>query len=183
MRNGRYSWLRCVYIVSSFALQGMSMASSLRAACYSTPRAAIDALVTNSSSPPSLENGGYQVTSIQSDQVLGQRWAIIARCGHPEWPVSALPASGIGSLVSPQKAEHFVTEGLRTVPVVRAGDMVQLWRRESLLRIEVVGISEESGGLGKTIRVRLLPRNTDDQAVPEQVSGVVRGPSNVEMQP
>jgi hypothetical protein len=61
--------------------------------------------------------------------------------------------------------------------------MVQLWRRESLLRIEVVGISEESGGLGKTIRVRLLPRNTDDQAVPEQVSGVVRGPSNVEMQP
>jgi hypothetical protein len=183
MRNGRCPWLTCVYIVSSFALQEISMASSLRAACYSTPRAAIDALVTNSSFSPTLKNDGYQVTSIQSDQVLERRWAKIARCGHPEWPVSALPANGVGSLASPQKTEHFMAEGLRAVPVVRAGDVVQLWRQESLLRIEVAGVSEESGGLGKTIRVRLLHRNTDDQAVRERVSGVIRGPSNVEMQP
>jgi hypothetical protein len=183
MRNGRCSWLRCVCIVSSFALQGMSMANSSRAACYSTPRTAIDALVTHSSFSPTLENDGYQVARIQSDQVLGRRWAMVARCGHPEWPVFALPANGVGSLAPHQTKERFVTEGFRTVPVVRAGDVVQLWRRESLLRIEIAGVSEESGGLGKTIRVRLLHRNTDDQVVPKQVSGVIRGPSNVEMKP
>ena len=72
---------------------------------------------------------------------------------------------------------------ISTAPVVRAGDIVRLWRQESFLRIEVAGMSEESGGLGKTIRVRLLRRNTDDQSIPEQFSGVIRGPSDVEMQP
>jgi hypothetical protein len=37
--------------------------------------------------------------------------------------------------------------------------------------------------VGKTILVRLLRRNTDDQSIPEQFSGVIRGPSDVEMQP
>ena len=108
---------------------------------------------------------------------------MIARCGHPGWPLFAVQADGVGSPTSPQKAESFVIEGVGLLPLVRAGDVVQLWRRESLLRIEAAGVSEESGGLGKTIRVRLLHRNSDDQAVPEQVSGVIRGPSNVEMQP
>ena len=60
-------------------------------------------------------------------------------------------------------------EGAKTAPVVRAGDIVRLWRQESSLRIEVAGVSEESGGLGKTIRVRLLRRNTDDQSMPAAV--------------
>jgi hypothetical protein len=183
MRNGRCSWLRCVCIVSSFALQGMSMANSSRAACYSTPRTAIDAFVTHSSFSPTLENDGYQVARIQSDQVLGRRWAMIARCGHPEWPVFALPANGVGSVAPPQTKERFVTEDFRTAPVVRAGDIVRLWRQEGILRIEVTGVSEENGGLGKTIRVRLLRRNTDDQSIPKQFSGVIRGPLDVEMQP
>jgi hypothetical protein len=66
---------------------------------------------------------------------------------------------------------------------VRAGDIVMLWKQENLLRIEVTGISEESGSLGKTIRVRLLRRTTDDQFAQEQFSGIIRGPSDVEMQP
>lgn len=183
MRDVRCSWLRCVGIASLFTLQGMSMARSSRAACYNTPRTAIDALVANSSFSPALKNDGYRVTRIESDQVLGRRWAMIARCGHPEWPVFALPANGASSLASHQQTERSVTDGVRTAPVVRAGDVVRLWRQESLLRIEVAGVSEESGGLGKTIRVRLLHRNTDDQSIPEQFSGVIRGPSNVEMQP
>jgi hypothetical protein len=184
MTNGHCSWPRCVGIVSLlFTLQGMSMAGSSRAACYSTPRTAIDALVANSSLSAALKNDGYRVTRIQSDKVLGQRWAMIARCGHPEWPVFALPANGASSLASPQEEERSATEGSRTVPIVRAGDVVRLWRKESLLRIEVAGVSEESGGLGKTIRVRLLHSNTDDQSIPEQLSGVIRGPLDVEMQP
>jgi hypothetical protein len=69
------------------------------------------------------------------------------------------------------------------IPVVRAGDIVRLWKQEDLLRIEVAGIAEESGGLGKTIRVRLLHRSADDQGNQERFSGIVRGPSDVEMQP
>jgi hypothetical protein len=183
MRNVRCSQPGCVGIIALFTLQGISMTVSSRAACYSTPRNAIDALVANSSYSPALKDEGYRVTRIESDQVLGLRWAMIARCGHPEWPLVALPANGASSLALPQETERSVTDGLSTAPVVRAGDIVRLWRRESSLRIEVAGVSEGSGGLGKTIRVRLLHRNTDDQFIPEQFLGVIRGPLDVEMQP
>ena len=75
-----------------------------------------------------------------------------------------------------------MVDSIRTAPIVRAGDVVRLWKQESSLRIELAGVSEESGGLGKTIRVRLLRRNTDEQSVPEQFSGIIRGPLDVEMQ-
>jgi hypothetical protein len=69
------------------------------------------------------------------------------------------------------------------VAVVHAGDVVRLWRREDLLRIEVTGVAEESGGVGKKIRVRLLRRNTDGPSKEEQFTGIIRGPSDVEMLP
>jgi hypothetical protein len=178
MRNGCSSWLR-YFGIALFTLQGMSMLSSSQAECYSTPRTALDALVANSSFSPTSKDNGYRVTRIESDKVLvGQRWAMIVRCGHPEFPVFALPANGTSSFASPS-----VADGPRVAPVVRAGDVVRLWRQESFLRIEVAGVSEESGGLGKTIRVRLLHRSTGDQSIPEQFSGVIRGPLDVEMQP
>jgi hypothetical protein len=183
MRNSRCFWLRCVGIAALLILQGMSMLNSSQAECYSTPHTALDALAANSSFSPTLKNDGYRVTRIESDQVLGQRWAMIAHCGHSEWPVFALPANGASLPASPHGVKHFVSENLRTTLLVRAGDVVRLWRQESLLRIEVAGVAEESGGLGKTIRVRLLHRSTEDQSIPEQFAGVIRGPANVEMQP
>jgi hypothetical protein len=159
------------------------MTGSGWATCYGTPRTAIDALEADSSFSPVLETDGYRVMGIEFDQVLGQRWAMIARCNHPEWPVVALPANGANSLASPLEMERSVTGGIRTTPVVRAGDVVRLWRHEGVLRIEVAAVSEESGGLGKTIRVRLLRRNTDDQSIRKLFSGVIRGPLDVEMQP
>jgi hypothetical protein len=183
MRNIRFSRPGCVGIIALFTLQGISMAGSPRAACYSTPRKAIDALVANSSNSPALKDDGYRVTRIESDQVLGLKWAMIARCGHPEWPLVALPANGASSVASTQEMERSVSDGLNKTPVVRAGDIVRLWRQENYLRIEVAGVSEESGYLGKTIRVRLLHRNTDDQFIPERFLGVIRGPLDVEMQP
>jgi flagella basal body P-ring formation protein FlgA len=69
------------------------------------------------------------------------------------------------------------------IAVVHAGDIVRLWRQEDLLRIEVAGVSEESGSLGQTIRVRLLRRDAENQTIQEQFSGIVRGQSDVEMQP
>ena len=67
--------------------------------------------------------------------------------------------------------------------MVRAGESIRLWGQDDLLRIDVAGIAEEDGGLDKTIRVRLVQRNTDGQSIPQQLIGIVRGPSNVEIQP
>jgi hypothetical protein len=177
------SQLRHVGVISLVALQGVFVASWAQVACYDTPRIAIAALEQNSSVSLASVSSGYRVTRLQSDPVLGQRWATLVSCGHPERPALALRASGASSLRASQEVEPSLSEGVKTAPLIRAGDIVRLWRQENLLRIEVVGVSEESGSLGKTIRVRLLRRNTDDQSMPEQLFGVVRGPSNVEIQP
>jgi hypothetical protein len=170
-------------MVSLFSVPGVSIGSSATMACYSTPRLAVDSTDPNSSLSPATKDGGYRVTKIESDPVLGRRWALIARCSHPDWPVFAVPANGAGLLAVPGEPARSLGEDLRTSPIVRAGDIIRLWRQEHFLRIEVAGVSEESGGLGKTIRVRLLRRNTDDQSTPAQFLGIVRGPSDVEIQP
>jgi hypothetical protein len=162
--------------VGIIALLGMSAAGSLRAVCYTTPRLAVDALVTRSSFSPEVVNDGYQVTRIESDPVLDKKWAMVLRCGHPNWPVLAVPANEASSLTATP-----ATGGFRTAPLVHAGDVVRLWRQESILRFEVSGVAEESGGLGTTIRVRLVHKNTDDQPAPKQFWGVVRGQSNVQV--
>jgi len=180
MSDSLYLQLRHAGLISLLTLPRIFI--SAQAACYNTPRTAIDALKANPSISMASESSGYRVTRIQSDPVLGQRWAMITSCGHPEWPSIALPTNGASSLNPPQGAERPLTESVRQALVIRAGDVVRLWRQESLLRIEVTGVSEESGGLGNTVRVRLL-RSAGDQSIPEQFSGVVRGPSNVEIQP
>jgi hypothetical protein len=182
MKTGRCLRLKYVDIIFLFALEVSAVRSS-RAACYSTPSKAVDALVTDSSISPGLEKDGYRVTRIESDPVLGQRWVMIARCDRPGWPGFAFPANGAKLRTPAQEPEKSILGSVGTVPVVRAGDVVRIWKQESLLRIEVTGVSEQSGGLGNTIRVRLLRRSTDDQSIPEQLSGVIRGASDVEMQP
>jgi hypothetical protein len=180
MSNGLRSHLRDIGLISLLAHQAMFVAIRAQAICYSTPRTAIDAIATNPSSSPALEDNGYRVISVQLDTALGKRWATIVNCGHPGWPPLALPTNGA---IQPKESARSLTEVVRAAPVVRAGEPVRLWRQESLLRIEVDGISEESGALGKTIRVRLLSRSIDDQSTPQQFTGVVRGPSNVEILP
>ena len=103
-------------------------------------------------------------------------------CAHPEWPGISLrvdaahPAShAVAALAQRDRAS--------IAPVVRAGEIVQLWRQEELLRIEVAGVAEQSGSVGETIRVRLLRRRNDGQSMKKQFTGVVRGRADVEMQP
>ena len=181
MSNSLYS--RFVYggLVSLLTLCRTLTTLSAQAACYKTPRSAIDSLEMNSRVSDASESNGYRVTGIQSDPVLRQRWVMISSCSHPEWPAVALPATGTTSLKVPFMGKNPLIEGVRQTPVIHAGDIVRLWRQEDLLRIEVAGVSEESAGLGQTVRVRLLRGNNDDQSIPEQFSGIVRGPSNVEI--
>jgi len=182
MRICRRSRLRYLGITAFLALRGGSFVGSAHAACYDTPHMAVEAVAAAPSVAPALK-GGYQVVRIESDSVLGQRWVTVASCTHPEWPVSALLVPGGGTVVSPPGAQHALTHNVRKAPLVRAGDVVRMWRQEKLMRMEFAGVSEESGDLGKTIRVRLLRRSTDDRSIPKQFSGIIRGPSDVEMQP
>ena len=63
------------------------------------------------------------------------------------------------------------------MPVVRAGEVVRLWWQEDNLRIEMTAMSEENGGLGKVIRVRLVGSDSAER----QFVGIVRGVADVEM--
>ena len=182
MRICRRFRLRYLGITAFFAVRGVSLVGLAHAACYDTPHMAVEALVTGPWIAPALKDG-YQVMRVESDSVLGRRWATIASCTHPEWPVSALLVPGGGSIVSHPGAQHALTDNVGKAPLVRAGEVVRMWRQEKLMRMEFAGVSEESGDLGKTIRVRLLRRSTDDQSISEQFSGIIRGPSDVEMQP
>jgi Chaperone for flagella basal body P-ring formation len=165
---------------SLLLLHGICLANTALAVCYRTPTDAIAADVS-SSSYSTLEDGGYRVARIQSDPVLGQSWAMIIHCGHPGWPAVALPLRD--SILPIRLREQERANNTSASVVIRSGEVVRLWRQESSLRIEVAGISEENGGLGDLIKVRLLRRNTDDQFIAEQLSGIVRGPSDVEMKP
>jgi Chaperone for flagella basal body P-ring formation len=183
MRHSLRSWGgHALCWISVLSLSAAAATGSARTACYSTPSAAMDSVKPGSSSSPVSEGGGYRVTGGQSDPVLGGNWAIVASCDHTDWPVLAIRTFG-SDLVIPSVAGQMRVMGVGPIPVVHAGDVVRLWKKEDLLRIEVAGIAEESGGLGKTIRVRLLRRNADDQVNQERFSGIVRGPSDVEMQP
>ena len=166
--------------ISVLSLSGAAASGSTRTACYSTPSEAVDSFNAGSSLSPVLQ-GGYRVTGIQSDPVLGQRWAMVANCNHAEWPVLAIQISGSDS-VAPSLTDQ-TSAASSSIPLVHAGDIVRLWKQEDLLRIEVAGVSEENGGLGKAIRVRLLRQSAGDQMYQERFSGIVRGPSNVEMRP
>lgn len=154
---------------------------SARAACYKTPAAAIDSFGADSVLPFITNDEGYRVSSIQLDPLLGEKWAMISSCHHPAWPMTILQVNKFSK--SKSRNTVLATDNQHSVPVVHAGDVVRLWRQESLLRIEVAGISEENGDLGKVIRVRLLAPNTDGPSSQGKLSGIVRGQSNVEMQP
>ena len=168
--------------IAALNVGAVAATAAAQTACYSTPSAALDSFKANSSLLPVRQGAGYRVTGIQSDTVLRRTWAMVANCGHTEWPVLAIELSGPDLPASSHGRETSVGT-LRSVPLVHAGDVVQLWKQEDSLRIEVAGVSEESGSLGKRVRVRLLRRNADDQRAQEQFSGIVRGPSDVEIQP
>jgi hypothetical protein len=156
---------------------------SAQAACYSTPTAAVHSIRPGSSLSPATD-GGYRVASVQTDPMSGQRWATISSCNHPERPTFSLQAEGSDSAEHSQLREsQTVMDSTHLIPVIHVGDTVRLWRQEAVLRIELAGVAEENGSLGKLVRIRLLRRNTDDQSTQAEFTGIVRGKSDVEMQP
>jgi hypothetical protein len=167
--------LCCIAVLGLLA----EIPAALAADCAGTPAAAVKSAAMVSLYSPQSEGQGYRVASVRWDPIMRQSWATIVSCGHPEWPGTSLRTGDANH------ATHEVSAQAREdrSPVVRAGDIVEIWRQEDLLRIEVTGVAEQSGSVGETIRVRLLRRAGSNQSVEEQFSGIVRGRADVEMQP
>jgi hypothetical protein len=161
------------------ALQITATVSLGAAACYPTPQTAVDGASSRDFFASEHLEKGYTLLKIQRDHVLRRNWAIVGSCNHPEWATLALPVLDYSFIDLPSKN----LTRLSTPVLVHAGGVVHLWKREALLQLEMAGISEENGSLGQTVRVRLAQTSADSSAAPEQFTGVVRGPSDVEMNP
>jgi Chaperone for flagella basal body P-ring formation len=125
----------------------------------------------------------YRVSSIQSDPVLGKRWAMLISCEHSEWPAVALPIDNSAPFHWPQCPQWASSHDTQSKPMVHIGEAIRAWKHENLLRIEVAGVAEEDGGLGQKVRVRIQRPALSNASPPEHLSGTVRGPGNVEIQP
>jgi hypothetical protein len=182
----RRYWLVAVVALgwlAGAAGQSSAAVDLVRGACARTPAAALLAAKNESATNalPLAEAHGYRVESIRWDPLLRQSWAVIRSCDHPEQPSmtrlmdSSVPMVRAVSTLRPYAA----------LPIVRAGDMVRLWRSERYAHIEMVAISEENGAVGTRVRVRLAtPRDMEGQfGQPQYLAGVVRGPADVEMEP
>lgn len=170
----RYLWLY-------FILLSRWTISPAQQNCDNKRQNATDSSAPSLSLPRSTSR--YHMLRIQSDPILGKRWATMVDSNHPEWPAFALPLQDYDTVNAPQRPQQISCPNFQASPVVHAGDIVWAWRQESSLRIEVAAISEENGRLGQKIRVRLPQINPQSSASPEQITGLVRGPSNVELQP
>jgi hypothetical protein len=156
--------------------------TAMEATCYKTPRLAIQAIMSDSPLSGVSSGSGYKVSKVQSDPILGHRWAMVVTCGHSNWPALAFPVSGSESPTLSEMSNQSAAHDIGATPVIRVGEVIRLWRQEEFLRIEMTGVAEENGDLGKVIRVRLVRANGEDQSPLLQLAGVVRGPSDVEIQ-
>jgi hypothetical protein len=179
MDNSFHLRLRRVCWISLMVVQGFPMCHATPSLCYRTPHEAVETVISDSFFYPTLNGKGYRVIKLEEDPILHQRWALIGDCNHPEWIALTFPVRELDGATAFKMGQGLV----RALPVIRAGDIVQLWMQEDLLRIEMAGVSEDNGSLGNTIRVHSLYGNANGMSPPAQFTGVVRGPLNVEIQP
>ena len=179
----------------TIGLLGLGVSAGLaETPCASTPAAAVKAYEGGQPIAGDLFEG-YRVASWYTDLPLGVNWAQVERCGHPGWPELSIrmmqrPERVLAvSTVSPLSSVS--AAGVSTVQVghtaallvktVRAGEPVRLWRIEPNLRMEMPAVSEESGGIGERIRLRIVSNQENVQVV-RYVFGLVRGPADVELE-
>jgi hypothetical protein len=159
------------FVIGQMAiLDGDATAAVYPRPCVSLADIADGSLHTNSLFALEAKDGSYRVNETLNDPVLGQKWAIVTSCERPEAPPFAISTNEtIGN--KPYARES------KGAAVVHAGDIVRLWKQEANLRIQMAARSEESGELGKTIRVRLIGGDSAEH----QFVGIVRGVGDVEI--
>ena len=175
-KNGPLSITALLFCIG---LQVSVINKAYAATCLNTPNTA-DSSRASALSSSAQKGGDYRVQAARWDPILRQRWLTIASCNHPERPPFALLTHEVMDRPSFLRDNQILKEGFHAVsPLVRAGDIVRLWRQEDNVRIEVAAVSEESGGLGNTIRVRLVQA---PNPMVQQFIAVIRGPADVELQ-
>ncbi len=112
------------------------------------------------------------------DAELARSWRVVADCGHPEWP-ARMVAVADGSASSARVRE--VRAAAVLPALVRAGETVRVWRQDAMVRLETSGVAESSSALGKSVKVRLVRRDSGGQVMEQHVFGVVDGAGSVEM--
>jgi hypothetical protein len=117
------------------------------------------------------------IVGLHRDSVLGSQFVTIRDTYHPERP--ALIVAADGELLKRVTAERAPVSSLVGVPIVRAGQTVKLWKYEADMKTEMIGVAEDNGSSGQTIRVRV--RSVFDEGRPQEIAGVVRGTASVEM--
>ena len=180
-----YSKLKALlpWIIASVGLPRIAAASQTDLGCAPTPSEAANPYRLSAASEPLGVETGYRVIAMRWDPLLQQRWAMVVRCGHPEFPVLAVRFADRREEIT--KSTSSLPNGKSTnttsLPVIRAGDRVSLWSADHNLRIDTSGIAENSGSEGDNVRVRLSRIGLDGQTQ-HIVFGVIRGPREVEMQ-
>jgi hypothetical protein len=144
--------------------------------CAATPQAAVRAFASGAPVEDGSEDG-YKVVGVRSDPVLAVNWADVRRCGHPEWPGVSVATTAAGGFVAARAAAVVVRGPL----LVRAGEVVQVWRNEANVRFEVSAVSD-GGGVVDRIRLHIVTHEEDGGDSVRYVFGLVRGAGNVEME-
>lgn len=116
-----------------------------------------------------MPNIGSVVVRTYYDAAIGQQWEVRIDCRHPERPASIVPASG----PVPAAERTAMREDVNTVPVVKEGSAVQIWR-DGNVRIRLSGVAMEPAQLNHPVRVRMPAQGVI-------LWGLVRGPGSVEL--
>ena len=124
------------------------------------------------------------MVAVKHDAVRDLRWAVMVDCVHPEWPAKLVPL--VGKDVAQMQAVTAVVVPAAVVKetgplTVKAGEMVRVWSNDGVVKMETTGVAQESGGVGKRIRVRMLRQGMESIATEKVVTGLVAGLGSVEM--
>jgi hypothetical protein len=176
----RSSFFLVSALVAIASTVSCSRAFAGNSVCARTPELALKATSAHGGVKNTSGEDGYRIKAVRWDPLLSQHWAMIESCQHPERPVVALPLSEFAPKSISALAHRGDQSAPLPFPVIHAGDLVQMWRQEQDLRIEIAGRAEESAAIGSRVRIRLL-RSGFEFGTEQIVTGIVRGPGDVEI--
>ena len=119
---------------------------------------------------------GFRLEGIRLDRVGGGRWARVVSCLHVERPGIAVRLADdrvtVGGILP--AASKLMSPGRTLVAI---GSVVQVVRMEANVRLELVGVAQNSGSLGDAIKVRVGAAGAE-----HFIAAVVRGEGLVELE-
>lgn len=172
-------------LLSGVLLPGVSLGCMFLEGGVAVWPMAADAQAASSSASAGCGAGGYRVVATRWDAVLGRGWELRQDCAHPDWPARSVAVSRQAIASGAQSGP--AGTGAIAPPVqpflVHAGERVRLWSQDEMVRIEMSGVAEQSARSGESVMVQIARQNDGAGMTVETLSGIVRGPGDVEMEP